>query len=303
MITLRPYSVKKGNLIIKSIRMTHLIDCTHVIRKFLVINLQDENYFHMTKHLTTVLIIILSFASISCNDNTPEIKQDISQVSYGTSFGECIGYCVKSLTITEDLAVFTKEGWNMYGKLPDVQIGDNIYKRYLNALENNIDFDDFTKLDSTIGCPDCADGGAEWIEIQKGDSIYKVTFEYGNAPLQLAEILGYLHTYFHAFDYNNKNNLIDFNNRVLIDQKGTVRNDLCTDSCNSYMIEVVTNNDTNYYYDIYLDQQFKQNDLDIIFNATIHFDTTTIYNVVNGLVSDSIFNVVDMHLFDLKRAN
>lgn len=42
------------------------------------------------------------------------------------------------------------------------------------------------ELDSIYGCPDCADGGAEWIEIQDDQQIKKVTFEYGDtlAPIE-----------------------------------------------------------------------------------------------------------------------
>ena len=34
-------------------------------------------------------------------------------------------------------------------------------------------------LDDRIGCPDCADGGAEWIEIDSMDGVKRVTFENG----------------------------------------------------------------------------------------------------------------------------
>ena len=38
-------------------------------------------------------------------------------------------------------------------------------------------------MPETIGCPDCADGGAEWIEIKLANGEkHKVTFEYMNAP-------------------------------------------------------------------------------------------------------------------------
>ena len=37
-------------------------------------------------------------------------------------------------------------------------------------------------MDEIIGCPDCADGGAEWIEITSGETSHKVTFEYNKSP-------------------------------------------------------------------------------------------------------------------------
>ena len=44
----------------------------------------------------------------------------------------------------------------------------------------------FFELPETIGCPDCADGRAEWLEIElmNGEK-HKVTFEYRNEPASL----------------------------------------------------------------------------------------------------------------------
>ena len=48
---------------------------------------------------------------------------------------------------------------------------------YLNLLE--IDFENFRLLDDRIGCPDCADGGAEWIQVNWSGQNKRVTFENG----------------------------------------------------------------------------------------------------------------------------
>jgi hypothetical protein len=45
-----------------------------------------------------------------------------------------------------------------------------------------IDVATFSRLEPVYGCPDCADGGAEWIEIEQGEQRNRVTFEY-NATL------------------------------------------------------------------------------------------------------------------------
>jgi hypothetical protein len=50
------------------------------------------------------------------------------------------------------------------------------------------------QLDSIFGCPDCADGGAEWIEINTIDKKHKITFEFGKEPEELKSLLGYLKT-------------------------------------------------------------------------------------------------------------
>ena len=61
------------------------------------------------------------------------------------------------------------------------------------------DYELFKKLNEIVGCPDCADGGAEWIEIIKGDSKHKVTFECGKAPKEIDSLVTVLRekkTYF-----------------------------------------------------------------------------------------------------------
>lgn len=48
----------------------------------------------------------------------------------------------------------------------------------------------FLALPTTIGCPDCADGGAEWLEIELKNGIkHKVTFEYNNEPSLLKDYI------------------------------------------------------------------------------------------------------------------
>ena len=40
-----------------------------------------------------------------------------------------------------------------------------------------------------IDCPDCADGGAEWIQIQTTDTLKKVLFEYGDSLVAIQPLL------------------------------------------------------------------------------------------------------------------
>ena len=41
------------------------------------------------------------------------------------------------------------------------------------------------EMDSVYGCPDCADGGAEWVEVENAGTRKRVTFEASKAPKQL----------------------------------------------------------------------------------------------------------------------
>lgn len=57
------------------------------------------------------------------------------------------------------------------------------------ALAQSLNREAFYQLPDTMGCPDCADGGAEWIEIEEDDKKYRVTFEYGADIPQIAPLL------------------------------------------------------------------------------------------------------------------
>ncbi|MBN1415243.1 MAG: hypothetical protein JW973_09100 [Bacteroidales bacterium] len=49
------------------------------------------------------------------------------------------------------------------------------------SFKTALDINSFFELPEIIGCPDCADGGAEWVEVElAGSRKHKVTFEYRN---------------------------------------------------------------------------------------------------------------------------
>lgn len=55
-----------------------------------------------------------------------------------------------------------------------------------NYFKEELDLNTFFGFPETIGCPDCADGGAEWIEIELNDGEkHKVTFEFHDEPSEL----------------------------------------------------------------------------------------------------------------------
>lgn len=65
----------------------------------------------------------------------------------------------------------------MQETFPPVIKADSFSAEQWQTLVSLIDVSAFQALNEQIGCPDCADGGAEWIEIQVGDTVKRVTFE------------------------------------------------------------------------------------------------------------------------------
>ncbi len=60
-------------------------------------------------------------------------------------------------------------------------------------IQQRLDIPVFYKLEGILGCPDCADGGAEWIEVElRNGNTHKVTFEYENEPPEMKGYIGKL---------------------------------------------------------------------------------------------------------------
>lgn len=143
-----------------------------------------------------VLLMILStlfFANCEKDNGLIDTQTTMGDylVNYGTSFGMCIGPCKKEVSVFNNELIFTvyyTEGRGAIGGTPKT------YKIPLdstlaNSLLKNIDYELFKKFNETIGCPDCADSGAEWVEISKGDSKHRVTFEFGKAPKEIESLV------------------------------------------------------------------------------------------------------------------
>lgn len=132
-----------------------------------------------------IFSILLFFSCEEVEDVSLTYNSDIISIEYGTSFGECLGYCIRSIEITGTDVEFEASGWTITDKLPDINISGDISIEDWENLVNNIDFVVFRNLEEVIGCPDCTDGGVEWIEITTSELAHKITFEYFNEPEEL----------------------------------------------------------------------------------------------------------------------
>ena len=126
------------------------------------------------------LMLLASVGLLACK--TQSIKES-TIVSYGTSFGMCVNYCKQSIVVETTKVTFTK---TKNGKIPDPKTCEKVItNEEFKTITAAIDKNKFDKLQEVIGCPDCADGGAEWVEVSQDGKKKRVTFEYGKAPEEL----------------------------------------------------------------------------------------------------------------------
>lgn len=107
----------------------------------------------------------------------------------GTSFGECLGYCITELVVSDRTAVLVYSGWEIRQALPDIRHERRLTAAERAALDRAFDRAALRRADDVYGCPDCADGGAEWVGAAEGGEEKRVTFEYGRNVREVAALI------------------------------------------------------------------------------------------------------------------
>ena len=133
---------------------------------------------------------VLIFVCICYTDAALQIRS----IASGTSFGMCFGYCQQTINITaQPLKVLTTERSNRDDEThPPLRKTFQISSEQWDRLVSSVDLTKFRALPDHIGCPDCADGGAEWIRIDATDGTKQVTFEYRSSVEGIEQFLAKL---------------------------------------------------------------------------------------------------------------
>lgn len=138
----------------------------------------------MTNFFRITCLLAISLFFNSCEKIS---VKSVDEISYGTSFGMCVDYCVNNLTINDENVVFSKI---KHGTNPDTKTcSSKLSVSEADEIKNLISKAKLDKLPETIGCPDCADGGAEWVSVTANGKVHKVVFEYGKSPAELEAVV------------------------------------------------------------------------------------------------------------------
>ncbi len=140
----------------------------------------------MISHLKgAIAAAVLALAGCASTAPAPtEVREIVST----TSFGMCVGYCTTRLEITEGQAVLIRDGRGGRGaaELPDQRFTQTLTPAEWRELRRLAASADLNALPERIGCPDCADGGAESLSINGGRG---VTFDHGASIAQAQPLL------------------------------------------------------------------------------------------------------------------
>ena len=157
----------------------------------------------------TFIFLLFALVIMGCSSEDDNSSTNgVITINYGTSFGECVGYCVNKISVTDENITLEKTGWTFEGALPQITQEKEVDSDILEELAEEVDLESFFDLDDVLGCPDCADGGAEWIEIVTEEKTHKVMFDYLGEPEELEEIIASLRELYESFSEEN-NVIID----------------------------------------------------------------------------------------------
>lgn len=131
-----------------------------------------------------IISVLLVVVFVRCMSNlTPQTPQNVATekltIRTGTSFNMCVGYCKNDYVFNGISATLAQSG-----SLPQAQVTprscqSTISQTQWNDIKALANLDAFSKTATVLGCPDCTDGGAEYIEIQVDNRKHRVTFPYG----------------------------------------------------------------------------------------------------------------------------
>jgi hypothetical protein len=139
----------------------------------------------MKKYWAGVLLLFLS----ACTTLGTDVDAEGAALRWGKSFGMCAGYCKEDLEVDSAQVTLTRSGW---GELPTQVAERTVTAETLRNLLQRVDVATIRSLDARYGCPDCADGGAEYVELQTREFTKRIEFEYGKAPQQLENLVNEL---------------------------------------------------------------------------------------------------------------
>ena len=139
------------------------------------------------KSLFALLSLLL--VATACNTTKPAASADvIISVTHGTHFGHCRGYCRKEVIFSEKQVSYIESSVDEKTNPEKKQNFDLSAGNWKN-ITTKIDWNKFQKLEESYGCPDCADGGSEYIEIVTAKGTKRVTIEFNKELSELEPLL------------------------------------------------------------------------------------------------------------------
>ncbi len=106
----------------------------------------------------------------------------------GTYFGECLVDCNEEITVTPEKITYSLTSNVADTDRPDIHAEGPVTRSGWEELAGAIDFEALRSLPETIGQPDAADAGGEFLEVTDG-ATRRVDFNPGATVPEVAPLL------------------------------------------------------------------------------------------------------------------
>lgn len=141
-----------------------------------------------------LLISLTASFLFGCTTPKPVVSEDqVIRVTHGTNFGHCRGYCRKEVVFKKGQMEYIESSVDSEKNPPKKESFDLSAANWKN-ITDKIDWTKFNNLQESYGCPDCADGGSEYIEIETANGTKRVTIEFSKDLAELEPLLTELRT-------------------------------------------------------------------------------------------------------------
>ena len=138
-----------------------------------------------------ILLILVSLSSLSCQLFGDKGSSSISpaEIKGGYSFGFCVGYCKADFVLnpTEQSLVLKSHG--RVSDPPDLLLEKPLESADWDRISRSVNMNDFCAMEDVYGCPDCADGGLEFLTLECDGKEKTVNFEYGAELPEIKNLL------------------------------------------------------------------------------------------------------------------
>lgn len=140
--------------------------------------------------LSGLVACVFALALAACANDGATSSDGVTRVVSTTSFGMCLGYCTTRLEISEGQAVLIRQARGGRGggdaSRPDQRFSMPLSSSEWQEIQRLATSADLGALPDVVGCPDCADGGAEGLTIEGSSGSESVSFGFGAnlAPAQ-----------------------------------------------------------------------------------------------------------------------
>lgn len=137
------------------------------------------------------LAAMAAMALVGCNGETTA-SGGVEKIVSTTSFGMCVGYCTTRLEVSSTEAVLVRQARGGRGApdgKPDQRFATPLAANEWAEISALAAATKIDALPDTIGCPDCADGGAESLSIVGPGRNKTITFDHGAAIKEAQPLL------------------------------------------------------------------------------------------------------------------